>query len=71
MKIKSPTNAVRDTNAGLRPLHDYCPRELRVWGGAGGRAERVSAELLYYDAQVVCTRIYTLLHIRVCVCVCV
>ena len=38
----------------LRPLHDYCPLELRVWGGEGGRAKRISDEVLFYESDVVC-----------------
>jgi len=38
----------------LRPLHDYCPLELRVWAGDGGRAQRIAEELAFYDGDVVC-----------------
>ena len=38
----------------LQALHDYAPLEWRVWGGRGGRAERVVDEVYWYDAEVVC-----------------
>lgn len=34
--------------------HDYCARDLRVWGGEEGRWKRLLAELDEYKADVVC-----------------
>uniref|UniRef100_A0A6U5YHS5 Endonuclease/exonuclease/phosphatase domain-containing protein n=1 Tax=Guillardia theta TaxID=55529 RepID=A0A6U5YHS5_GUITH len=39
---------------GLRPLHDYCPRDLRIWSGDNGRAERIVQELFSYLPDIIC-----------------
>lgn len=37
----------------MRPLHDYAPREQRVWEGSNGRCERILMELNSYQPDVI------------------
>jgi len=54
LKVLSYNILADGPTLALSAKHDYCPLELRVWQGAGGRCERILKYLEEMNADVMC-----------------